>query len=153
MKKLILTLLVAATGLFADYNILVSTTDQINESDVIKKEEIYFGEYNDYLSDFKQVMLKASEGTLTGLSGGAGALAQGLFTEGLKAGAAGAGIGLFYGGIQYMIDQSNAAQRYILLEKYTLKDGSYELKSYYFSGNKKPVYEKEEIKKYIGAKQ
>ena len=153
MKKLILASLVVAQVLLADYRILVSTTDTYNESEVVKKEEIFFGEYHEYQSYLNEISLKVAEGTLNGLSNGANALANGFFREGLKGAGAGAGIGLVFGGIQYMIDKSKADQQYFLLEKISLANGNVELKGFLFSGNKNPVYSKEEVRNYIGEKQ
>lgn len=148
MKKLLI-LLVLTQVLFGAYRVTVTTTYEYKASDVTQIEEVFFGEFKEYLINYQEITLKMAEGTLIGLSGSAESLAKGLFKEGLKGGFAGAGIGLVYGGIQHIIDESKANQRYILMERVYLKDGSSELKSNYFVGDKKPLYTQEEIRQFI----
>lgn len=148
MKKLLI-LLVLTQVLFGAYRVTVTTTYGYEPSDVAQTEEVFFGEFKEYLINYQEITFRVVHGTLSGLSASAENLAKGLFKEGLKGGFAGAGIGLVYGGIQHIIDESKANQRYILMERVYLKNGSSELKSNYFAGDKNPVYTQEEIKQLI----
>lgn len=151
MKKLLLLGLLLGVSAFAievKYKILVNETGTIDPSKIVKVEKIFEGDYGVYQDNYAAIAGKMAEGTLLGLQSGAGALAQGM-ANGLANGAAGAGVGLVIGAIQYQIDKSNSAQRYILVEKYIFEDGKYETRNYFFLGSKNPAYDEDFIKKAI----
>ncbi len=110
MKKILISLILLSQVAFCDYRLHVTTTNAYNQEEVTQETEIFFGDYSTYQDYMKEISLKVAEGTLNGLSSGASSLASGFVGEGLKSAGAGAGIGLFYGGIQYLIDKSKADQ-------------------------------------------
>lgn len=151
MKKILLMGLLLGLSAFAAeirYEVLLNETGTIDPAKVVKVETIYEGDYGVYQDNYAAIAGKMAEGTLLGLQSGAGALAQGM-SSGLTNGAAGAGVGIVIGAIQYQIDKSNSAQRYIIVEKYIMEDGKYETRNYFFVGSKNPAYEEDQIKEFI----
>ncbi|AHJ11311.1 hypothetical protein [Sulfurospirillum multivorans] len=152
MKKFVFLLFMLTPFLFGDYKLLINTTDNYKQENIISEETIFFGSFDDYMSYRQEIAKKLLAGTaggaIQGLSQGAAQLAQGL-SGGVASGLTGAGVGFVIIAIQEQIDKNRADQRYIELHKITLKDGSTELKSFFFNGNKQPVYTEEEIKDFI----
>lgn len=152
MKRLIVLLLILTQFLFGDYKLIITTTDNYKQENVASEEAIFFGTFDDYMSYRQEIAKRLLAGTaggaMQGLSQGAAQLAQGL-SGGVASGLTGAGVGFVIMAIQEQIDKNKADQRYIELHRIVLKDGSIEFKSFFFNGNKKPLYTEEEIKSLI----
>lgn len=153
MKKLLLLLSFSASALLADFEIIKNKSVSFNDSDVTGKEVIYFGELANYSKEVvdiqKNVALKGTEGLINGVSNGSEALAKGFYSAGGNAIGAGVGIGLVIGLLDPFVMEFYADQKFIQVEKVTLKDGTVALQNSYFVGNKHPSYENEEIKDFI----
>lgn len=150
LKNILLGLIIASSALMADYEIIETRTDSYDQSMVVSEKEVFFGElsqYNDYLTEIRN---KAAEGVLSGLSVGAESLAKGLFKSGAQGAGAGLGIGLIYGALDPFVMSFYSDQFYLRVDSIELSDGTKELKSYFFIGNKNPSYSKDQIKTLIG---
>jgi len=157
MKRFFLSVGLAAcfsSFLFADYQVYLNKSEPFSFSQISAKESIFFGELKEYtktLHDIQKNMLAhGAEGLLNGLSTQSANLAKGLLQEGLKAGAAGFGMGMIIGALDPYIMSQYEDQLYVEVYKVKLNDGRTVFFNKFFVGDKHPELSKEEIKQVLG---
>lgn len=115
----------------ADYEIFKSQTKDLRN--IVKTEEVYFGEYNGFAKKIKE--------------GSKGAFYQGLF-GGIKNGLSGGGVGLIIGFLDPFVLGSKMDQKYLKVERVEDAKGNVAFKKIMFIGAKGgKEYSEEEIKK------
>lgn len=91
------------------HQVIVSKTNNIDLSGELKKEEIFFGNMQEYSSS-KDILINAANGTLSGLSSVGNVLA-----DGAKAGGIGLGVGLVIGTGMAIAGYASEDKKYVLI--------------------------------------
>lgn len=91
------------------HQVIVSKTKNINLSGELKKEEIFFGNMQEYSSS-KDLLISAANGTLSGLNSVGNVMA-----DGAKAGGIGLGVGLVIGAGMAIAGSVSEDKKYVLI--------------------------------------
>lgn len=91
------------------HQVIISKTKNINLSGELKKEEIFFGNLQEYNSS-KDLLVNAANGTLSGLNSVGNVMA-----DGVKAGAIGLGVGLVIGTGMAIAGSVSEDKKYVLI--------------------------------------
>ena len=118
MKKLIIAFIALTVLASAQYETFVSKTGNPRG----KATLVYFGEYKNFVKDAssvkKYVAANGMNGAFRGLSASSQALAQGLLTNGLQAGAGAAGVGIIIGILDPYVMDLWADKTYYMIKRY-----------------------------------
>jgi hypothetical protein len=157
MKKILVSIGLAAllsNAAFADYKVFTNKSEPFVDSQINKKEVIFFGELEDYRKSLEEIQKNiAAHGVVAaanGLSGQSANLAKGLLGEGLKAGATGLGIGILIGALDPFVMSIYADQYYVQVYKVELKNGKTVYMNKFLVGDKHPKLSEKEVKSILG---
>ena len=159
MKKLLVSISLSAllsSSVFADYKVFVNKSEPFSESQIQKKEVIFFGELENYRKSLEEIQKNmATRGVLgitEGLSNQSANLAKGLIGEGLKGAGTGLGIGLLIGALDPFVMSIYADQYFVQVYKVKLKNGKTVFMNKFLVGDKNPKLSEKEVKSILGGK-
>lgn len=149
--KLLLSLLflVFSNSLFADYTVFTNKSEPFSDTEVMQKEEIFFGELKDYqksLADIQKALIAhGTMGAINGINNQSANLAKGLLGEGLKGAGTGVVIGLVVAALDPYVMSAYADQYYIQVNKVKLKNGKTVFMNKFLISDSHPKLSKKEI--------
>ena len=159
MKKLLVSIgltTLLSSAVFADYKVFVNKSEPFSESQVQKKEVIFFGELEDYRKSLEEIQknmaARGAVGAAEGLSNQSANLAKGLVGEGLKGAGTGLGIGLLIGALDPFIMSIYSDQYYVQVYKVELNNGKTVFMNKFLVGDKNPKLSEKEVKNILGGK-
>jgi len=140
-KMIIISILVSASALMADYEVFVTKTAEVNGPE----KEIFFGTLADYSkarTEANNMLAHGVVGMAAGADKGAAVLAEGSLAEGAKYAGSGALIGVAVSLLDPIVMDFYADQQYVLIRKI---GNTGELKAIFFVGDKHPSLSDSEI--------
>ncbi|HQS67366.1 MAG TPA: hypothetical protein PLM93_09315 [Sulfuricurvum sp.] len=139
---------------YSMYKVNVFKLGKVNTS--AKSEEIFFGKANDYYAltrtSLQYLSASVANGTLSSLQQSAGTIAS-KGSEALGAGLAGAGIGLFFGGLVTIKDHMNSDYEYVKVMKLTDTKGASSKMITFFVCNADAGYSESQIRGFMAKKE